>query len=461
MKKISYLITLLAILPMTVSAQLLKGKLVNVDAKNVIIAYSPRYIAIETNYKEVPVKDGEFVFDADIPGDTHDVSVEVGERNVFDVHLVKGMTQEMVITKKEQGMVAEFPDKNATISRLLNSMRSAYNTSRYFPREERKDKTDADYRLRLDQEYAAVKPLLKKLKDKQLRNYYTRLNDALYKEQLLELISKQAKDKGKEPTELDEFNELMNEVDINDDVYVRTNLAFSKLMKGMKEKMAFGADMGPYCEEVMQQTDQKVTNPNFRREVVISIGYFYFIYGDHSGDYHAFYDKYAKFAGEENADVLTRYKDQMEAWDRTKSGVPAFDVTLTDRNDQTVQLSSLLKGKFTYIDVWATWCGPCKMEIPHYAKLVEKFKGNDKVQFISISIDENVKAWKKMIDDDKPAWPQYIINGETSKKFMADWGIQGIPRFIMIDKEGNIFAADAKRPSNEETAKTIEKQIGL
>ena len=458
MKKIVYIVVFLSILPMAVSAQLLKGKLVGVDAKSVTIAYSPRYIAIETDYKQIPVKDGEFVFDADIPGDTHDVSVEVGEHNVFDVHLVKGMTQEMVIIKENQGIVAEFPDKNATICRLLNRMRTAYQVSRYFPREERKDKTDADYRLRLDQEYAAVKPLLKKVKDKQLRSYYTRLNDALYKEQLLELVSKQAKDAGKEATELSEFTELMKDVDINDDVYVRTNLAFSKLMTGTKEKMAFGGDMGPYCEEVMQQTNQYVTNPNFRREVVISIGYFYFIYGDHSGDYHAFYDKYAKFAGEENADVLVRYKEQIEAWDRTKSGVPAYDITLTDRNDQTLQLSSLLKGKFTYIDVWATWCGPCKQEIPHYAKLVEKFKDNDKVQFISISIDENVKAWKKMIEDDKPAWPQYIINGETSRKFMADWGIQGIPRFIMIDKNGNIFAADASRPSDEKTALTIEEQ---
>ena len=63
-----------------------------------------------------------------------------------------------------------------------------------------------------------------------------------------------------------------------------------------------------------------------------------------------------------------------------------------------------------------------------------------------------------MIEDDKPAWPQYIINGETSRKFMADWGIQGIPRFIMIDKNGNIFAAEATRPSNEKTAQTIIEQ---
>ncbi len=123
-----------------------------------------------------------------------------------------------------------------------------------------------------------------------------------------------------------------------------------------------------------------------------------------------------------------------------------------------VQLKDICKGKFTYIDVWATWCGPCKKEIPFMEKLVERFKGNDKVQFVSISVDENVEAWKKMIAADKPQWAQYNINGEANKQFSADWGITGIPRFIMIDKNGNIFAADATRPSNEETAKTIDEQ---
>ena len=91
-------------------------------------------------------------------------------------------------------------------------------------------------------------------------------------------------------------------------------------------------------------------------------------------------------------------------------------------------------------------------------KMVERFKDNDKVQFISISVDENVDVWKKMIEADKPAWPQYNVTKETAKKFMSDWGITGIPRFIMIDKNGNIFSADSSRPSEEKTAQIIEEQ---
>ena len=79
------------------------------------------------------------------------------------------------------------------------------------------------------------------------------------------------------------------------------------------------------------------------------------------------------------------------------------------------------------------------------------------MQFISISIDENIDAWKRMINQDQPAWPQYNIHGDVAKTFSQQWGISGIPRFIMIDKNGNIFNADATRPSDDATSDIIDK----
>ena len=109
-------------------------------------------------------------------------------------------------------------------------------------------------------------------------------------------------------------------------------------------------------------------------------------------------------------------------------------------------------------DTFGTCYKSGKLKVPFMEKMVERFKDNDKVQFISISVDENVDAWKNMIEADKPAWPQYNVTKETAKKFMSDWGITGIPRFIMIDKNGNIFSADSSRPSEEKTAQIIEEQ---
>ncbi|MBQ7442230.1 MAG: TlpA family protein disulfide reductase, partial [Prevotella sp.] len=290
------------------------------------------------------------------------------------------------------------------------------------------------------------------------RQYYTALNEAKYKVQKLRLMSDKAYQEKKKPADYPEYVEILKDIDINDMISFRSGLSLTKLLSKVNAEQAFKGDMGPYCKDIMQQAEQYVTNKALRRSVVNTVGYNYFTFGDNSGDYHAFFDEYKKFAGTENADIPAKYASVIASWDKTKSGIPAPDITLDLPDGKQVQLKDVCKGKFTYIDVWATWCGPCKMEIPYMEKLVERFKGNDKVMFLSISIDENVKAWQTMIEKDKPQWAQYNIHKEAAKQFSTDWGISGIPRFIMIDKNGNIFAADATRPSEEKTAQTIIEQ---
>lgn len=109
------------------------------------------------------------------------------------------------------------------------------------------------------------------------------------------------------------------------------------------------------------------------------------------------------------------------------------------------------------VDISPTWCGPCKMEIPYLAKVVEHFKDNDQVKIISISVDTNRKAWENKIAADKPAWEQYIANKEQYAQISKDWGIMGIPRFILINKDGSIYDGDAMRPSNPEIITLLDK----
>ncbi len=452
------LLTVMLCSPAWVSAQLLKGKVVGTNIKNVTIEYSPKGDIMETEYKEVPVKDGAFSFDADLPVETTDVGIIVEGRNDLGAHLTKGKTIEMTITEKDGRLLATYKGEGSDISQVVARMKEAYNIMRYFSLDPSQKKTKEDFLQLLDNEYVAVKPLLKKIKNKQQRNYYSLLNDAECKEIKCRILSNDLYEKKLNPKDDAEYKALLEDVDINDEISRISGLSLTKLLSMMNQSVDFKSDMGPYCTELMQLTDKLVTNPALRRQLVNTVGYNYFTFGDDSGDYHAFYENYKKFAGSENADIPKKYESKITAWDKTHSGVPAPDITLDLADGKQVQLKDVAKGKFTYIDVWATWCGPCKKEIPFMAQMVEKFKDNDKVQFISISIDEDVKAWKTMIENDKPAWPQYNIHKETAKQFMTDWGITGIPRFIMIDKNGNIFAADATRPSEEKTAQTIIEQ---
>lgn len=115
------------------------------------------------------------------------------------------------------------------------------------------------------------------------------------------------------------------------------------------------------------------------------------------------------------------------------------------------------KGKFVYIDIWATWCGPCKREIPHFKNIIEEFE-NDNIEFVSISVD-NGRGYKNDADKAKLAWRNMIKEKDMKgvqlyadkawdSDFIKAYSIKSIPRFILIDPNGNIVNANAPRPSS-------------
>lgn len=114
----------------------------------------------------------------------------------------------------------------------------------------------------------------------------------------------------------------------------------------------------------------------------------------------------------------------------------------------TTSLSDL-KGKYVYIDVWATWCGPCKKEIPSLKKVEEQYHGKN-IEFVSISIDDETlhDAWKKMVADKELGGIQLFADNSFKSEFIQNYKIQGIPRFILIDPAGNVVNASAPRPSD-------------
>ncbi|MEO8932749.1 MAG: TlpA disulfide reductase family protein [Xanthomarina sp.] len=108
------------------------------------------------------------------------------------------------------------------------------------------------------------------------------------------------------------------------------------------------------------------------------------------------------------------------------------------------------KGSYVYIDVWATWCAPCKYEIPFWEK-VEKQYHDKNIKFVSLSIDRQVeeKLWRNMIKDKNLTGIQLLADKDFDSQFITDYYIYGIPRFILIDPDGNIVSYDAPRPSED------------
>ena len=128
----------------------------------------------------------------------------------------------------------------------------------------------------------------------------------------------------------------------------------------------------------------------------------------------------------------------------TQVGKPAPAFELESNLGKTYRLDDF-KGKIVYLDLWASWCHPCRRETQSLKLLYDKYKNKNQVAFISIAVKDAFKDWKKALIEDKPEWIQLIDKDEiVNKSYIA----YSIPRFILIDKKGNIVNFDAPRPSS-------------
>lgn len=118
------------------------------------------------------------------------------------------------------------------------------------------------------------------------------------------------------------------------------------------------------------------------------------------------------------------------------------------------------KGKYVYIDVWATWCGPCRQEIPFLQKVEEKYHGK-KIEFVSISVDQmkDHEKWKKMVTDKSLGGVQLFADKDWSSAFVQAYGINSIPRFLLIGPDGKVIDPDAARPSDPALVEQLDKLL--
>ncbi|WP_052181082.1 TlpA family protein disulfide reductase [Alistipes sp. ZOR0009] len=140
-----------------------------------------------------------------------------------------------------------------------------------------------------------------------------------------------------------------------------------------------------------------------------------------------------------------------------KEGTPAYNFTYADTSGRNVSLSDF-KGKVVLVDVWATWCGPCKKELPSLNALEQEYEGKD-VVFISVSTDskKDLEKWKAFVKEHHLGGVQ-LFAGENST-LSKDYRINGIPRFMLFDKKGAIVTVDAPRPSNPDLKYLINNQL--
>lgn len=137
-------------------------------------------------------------------------------------------------------------------------------------------------------------------------------------------------------------------------------------------------------------------------------------------------------------------RGQAEQAKKLAIGQKFIDCEFYNLDGQKVKLSSVIpEGKFAMLEFWASWCGPCRGEIPHLKHVRKLYPDFD---IISVSVDESADDWKKAIGEEQMDWVQLRDVGMVDGNAMKLYGVMGVPCCIVLDKEGRFFRTDMRGP---------------
>jgi thiol-disulfide isomerase/thioredoxin len=142
------------------------------------------------------------------------------------------------------------------------------------------------------------------------------------------------------------------------------------------------------------------------------------------------------------------------AQERIGKGRPAPGLNASSIEGKAVSFEAL-RGKYVLVDVWATWCGPCRTQSPHFERMAIKYKKD--IVFVALSVDEQKQKWYLQAKNKSKSVLQW--HAGTGKKFMTDYSIEGIPRFMFIDPDGNFISSEMPFPSENSFEDMIENEL--
>ena len=144
-------------------------------------------------------------------------------------------------------------------------------------------------------------------------------------------------------------------------------------------------------------------------------------------------------------DMKRVFMNRLERNSRFVEGRPAIDIAVLDLDGNEKKLSDLSDGRVMYVDVWATWCGPCRLEKPHFIALSNRFEN---IHFVAVSVDDLTPTWSDYMRGRESG---AVTNVWAGREMQREWEISGIPRFLLLDGDFNIIQTNAPRPSNAAT----------
>ncbi|TBN00913.1 TlpA family protein disulfide reductase [Hyunsoonleella flava] len=175
-----------------------------------------------------------------------------------------------------------------------------------------------------------------------------------------------------------------------------------------------------------------------------------------SEDIESCYSDFKKYYTGNDTIIKSKILDSYYRYAKLKKGTPSPKFTNFKNNNGGENSLNDYKGAYVFIDIWATWCGNCYGEMPYLKKLEQEYKD---VVFLSIAWKDDESKWRKIIKKESLTGVQLFATKEDNS-FFEEYAVNGIPRYILIDPEGNIVDHNTPRPSDDKL-KTLFKDVGI
>ncbi|MGE0635742.1 MAG: redoxin domain-containing protein [Bacteroidia bacterium] len=149
-----------------------------------------------------------------------------------------------------------------------------------------------------------------------------------------------------------------------------------------------------------------------------------------------------------NSDYVKPLVARVSELKRLAIGSEAPEIVVSDPEGKQIKLSDL-RGKVVLIDFWASWCRPCRMENPNVVKVYQKYKDKG-FEVFGVSLDKGKPEWVEAIKLDGLTWKHGSELAFWNSSFVKTYNIDGIPKTVLVDKNGIIIAKDLRGPQLEQ-----------